>query len=579
MNFRTSMTCSIAAAALLTSATAFAQNGFQVEQFEPQHAQGINILGVASSQPLRHLTPSVGLFFHLQDDPYQVETTGGEIRARLIDEQLKAELNAGLGLFGLFDLGLALPLVLAQSGEGSADASVGAFSGFAIADMRVTPKFRLLDSARTGGLGVALLAPIWLPIGDQDTYNSDGALRVEPRVAADWTSDVITVALNVGVQIRPQREVLNYTSGTALRYGLGAEAPIFDPLSVIASYQGSVGLSQGRNPRDLGEAAANSKARPMELLGGLQVALPASLVAQAGAGIGLTSSVGSPDFRVFASIGYTPRGADSDGDGIPDSADECPNEPEDRDGFQDRDGCPDPDNDGDGILDRDDRCPDEPGVPENQGCPEGPKDSDGDGILDSEDKCPNEPEDKDGFEDEDGCPDPDNDGDGIPDEQDQCPNEPETINGVEDEDGCPDEGASKVRVTESKIEILDRVYFDTNKDTIQARSYDVLNQVASVLKAYRQITSVRIEGHTDSQGDDAYNLDLSQRRADAVKRYLEERGVDGSRLESKGFGEINPIATNDTSEGRSQNRRVEFVIVEVDGKAVEGGAATIQTTN
>ena len=105
---------------------------------------------------------------------------------------------------------------------------------------------------------------------------------------------------------------------------------------------------------------------------------------------------------------------DTDGDGIPDSIDKCPNEPEDKDGFQDEDGCPDPDNDGDGILDKDD-------------------------------KCPNEPEDKDGFQDEDGCPDPDNDGDGIPDVKDKCPNEPETFNGYQDEDGCPDEVPAAVK--------------------------------------------------------------------------------------------------------------------------------------
>ncbi|MCP3098635.1 OmpA family protein [Myxococcus sp. K15C18031901] len=157
---------------------------------------------------------------------------------------------------------------------------------------------------------------------------------------------------------------------------------------------------------------------------------------------------------------------DSDGDGVLDKDDPCPDQAEDKDGFQDADGCPDPDNDNDGILDVNDKCPDLAGVAENQGCPaEAPKDRDGDGIVDPLDKCPDQPEDKDGFQDEDGCPDldndndgivdtadkcpneagsmqnmgcPDRDGDGVNDSADKCPDEPEDKDGFQDEDGCPD---------------------------------------------------------------------------------------------------------------------------------------------
>jgi hypothetical protein len=131
---------------------------------------------------------------------------------------------------------------------------------------------------------------------------------------------------------------------------------------------------------------------------------------------------------------------DSDGDGIVDKLDRCPHEAEDKDSFQDDDGCPDPDNDRDGIADANDKCPneaeDKDGFQDDDGCPD--PDNDGDGIADAQDKCPNEPEDKDGFQDEDGCPDPDNDGDGIADAKDKCPDEPETFNGKDDDDGCPD---------------------------------------------------------------------------------------------------------------------------------------------
>ena len=147
-------------------------------------------------------------------------------------------------------------------------------------------------------------------------------------------------------------------------------------------------------------------------------------------------------------------------------------------------------------------------------------DTDGDGLPDDRDRCPQQPEDKDGFEDQDGCPDPDNDKDGILDAQDKCPNEPETINGVKDEDGCPDEGKSKVRLEANRIVILDKVYFATAKDVILPKSFGLLKQVGLVLKANPQIEKLRVEGHTDDQGNDASNLKLSQRRADNVRAFL-----------------------------------------------------------
>jgi outer membrane protein OmpA-like peptidoglycan-associated protein len=278
---------------------------------------------------------------------------------------------------------------------------------------------------------------------------------------------------------------------------------------------------------------------------------------------------------------------DKDGDGLKDNVDKCPTEAgpkenggcpwgdKDQDGIRDNEdkcpelagpaengGCPYHDADGDGVKDSDDKCPDEPGPPENDGCPWG--DQDEDGILDNLDKCPKEAEDKDGFEDEDGCPDKDNDKDGIPDEKDKCPDEPETINGVEDEDGCPDEGKQVVIVKKEKIEILQKVHFAYGRAKIRPDSHSLLNQVAQVIQAHREIRKIRVEGHTDSRGTEEYNQRLSQRRADAVKAYLIKRGVDPARLESLGYGESRPIAPNTSDVGREANRRVEFVILEKD---------------
>ncbi|MEO8840554.1 MAG: OmpA family protein [Kofleriaceae bacterium] len=252
-------------------------------------------------------------------------------------------------------------------------------------------------------------------------------------------------------------------------------------------------------------------------------------------------------------VGY----GDKDGDGIKDNVDKCPNDPEDKDGFEDEDGCPDLDNDKDGIPDKTDKCPNDPedkdGFQDEDGCPD--LDNDGDGLSDKVDQCPNDPEDKDNFEDDDGCPDPDNDKDGFLDKDDKCPNEP----GVAP-DGCPRK-YSLVVVTEKKIELKQTVFFDFNKASIKSVSFALLNDVAQAMVDNPKI-KVEIGGHTDSVGNDAFNLKLSQQRAESVRTYLIKRGIDSNRMVPKGYGENVPIADNRTEAGRSQNRRVEFLITE-----------------
>ena len=276
---------------------------------------------------------------------------------------------------------------------------------------------------------------------------------------------------------------------------------------------------------------------------------------------------------------------DRDGDGIPDDMDRCVDQPEDKDGFQDEDGCPEPDNDGDGILDGADKCPNEAGPIQNVGCPV--TDTDGDGIMDDTDRCPKEAEDKDGFQDEDGCPELDNDADGLPDGQDKCPNEAGPVEnegcpdkdrdgdgivdrldacpdqpGVKEEKGCPKK-YSLVVVTKERIEIKKQIKFATGSAKIVGgESEKILDEVAMALKDNPQIKKVRVEGHTDSVGNDASNLKLSQNRANSVMSALIKRGVDPVRMEAVGFGETKPIASNATAAGKAENRRTEFNIVE-----------------
>ncbi|HVY46569.1 MAG TPA: OmpA family protein, partial [Minicystis sp.] len=178
----------------------------------------------------------------------------------------------------------------------------------------------------------------------------------------------------------------------------------------------------------------------------------------------------------------------------------------------------------------------------------------------------------------DGCPDPDNDKDGIPDEQDECINQPETYNGYQDADGCPDTppgGPSKlVEMTDKEIKILEKIEFDTGKATIKgARSFQILDAVASVLKNAKQIALVEVAGHTDNVGPAVANRKLSQKRAEAVVAYLVKKGIDKKRLEPKGYGPDQPIADNKTAEGKQKNRRVEFRILKVEKPAPAPAAA------
>jgi len=215
---------------------------------------------------------------------------------------------------------------------------------------------------------------------------------------------------------------------------------------------------------------------------------------------------------------------DTDGDRIPDSRDQCILEPEDVDGYLDDDGCPDPDNDSDGIPD-------------------------------SVDKCPNQPEDFDGWQDADGCPDPDNDGDSVLDVDDFCPNTPGQPGGSKP--GCP----GLVVVTAKEIRITQQIHFEFNKATIRRESFPILDAVQEVLVANPKMT-LEIQGHTDNVGSAAYNQKLSQSRADSVRKYLENHGIDGSRLRSVGYGLTQPIVPNTTDSNRALNRRVQFIRTE-----------------
>ncbi len=548
-----------------------------VQQYKPGPGSG-DILGVHSARVAPHLGWSVGLSVNYADKPLNLfDPLADSFAAALVKNQVGADLMGSLGLFGRLELGVVLPVTL-QSSEPAprvhSSFAQGVGSG-GVGDLRLVPKARLVEGE---SFGLALAVPVVLPTaGGRDFLGGEG-VGVQPRLVAEY-GKAFRIAANLGVDLRRAQQLRNLNTGNALAFGLGAELPFHLgrlPLAAEATVVGALGLEE-----------QDTEERPLELLAALKYRSLSGLSARVGAGPGLTRGYGTPGFRVLAGLSYSPvpsrepkqeappAPVDSDGDGRVDGQDGCPAVAEDQDGFEDTDGCADPDNDQDGIADTADACINQPETKnaheDSDGCPDEapPVDTDGDGLTDDKDRCPAVAEDQDGFEDADGCADPDNDKDGIADTADACVNEPELINGVKDEDGCPDQGKVKVQVDGERILILEKVYFATSKDVILPRSFPLLKQVAAVLRANPQVELLRIEGHTDSQGNDAKNLDLSKRRAASVRAFLVKEGIAPERLEAEGYGETKPVDTNKTAAGRENNRRVEFTILRVGKVEVE----------
>ena len=244
-------------------------------------------------------------------------------------------------------------------------------------------------------------------------------------------------------------------------------------------------------------------------------------------------------FQHMAGIAIKFGGTDTDGDGVYDKDDACPEVA----GLEIFNGCPDAD--GDGIEDSKDACPNEAGSKEMNGCP----DADGDGVADKDDACPNEA----GPAANKGCPYQDKDGDGVLDKDDKCPD----VAGTVANQGCPE-------VTEEVQKQLNdyarTILFDTGKSSIKAESTSVMVDIITILKEY-PTAKFTVEGHTDSVGSNSLNQKLSESRALSVKSFLVEKGIEEFRLSAVGYGEDKPIATNNTAAGRKQNRRVEINLV------------------
>jgi outer membrane protein OmpA-like peptidoglycan-associated protein len=542
--------------------------GSDINRFRPPMTLD-GTLGLDTSEGLFPWQLSFAGYFTYTDRPLVWRYSDGTYEP-IIGQQLTLDLVAAAGAGRRVDVAVALPIILMQKGPNQATFDGLPLAGAGVGDLRVVPRLTLLRE-RGHGVGLAFLPELTFPTGNAGRFQGDPRVSFRPRAVGTLPLHRFfpaRIMAMLGYNWRRNETVGDEPTlgdelviGDEWLYGLGLQVDFERygvPVIGVAELCGMTGATSPFSANGLSAA---------EVLVGARTRLFADWVATVGVGGGISRGLGASAWRLILGAAWAPLPPDRDGDGIPDAVDACQEQPEDYDQFEDEDGCPETDNDGDGIADEHDRCPtipeDRNGVEDGDGCPDtGPRDQDGDGIPDDDDRCPTDPEDIDEFEDFDGCPDSDHDHDGVPNNLDQCPEEREVINGVDDGDGCPDEGEGVTEyVADERIEIKETILFESGKATIKEQSTRVLDQVALQILAHPEIGKIRIEGHTDSLGNDEDNLYLSQDRADAVRRYLVNKGVSKTKLEAEGFGETMPIDTNDTAAGRSRNRRVEFVIV------------------
>ena len=561
-------------ACLLTAGESAAQQGFAIDRFDPSE-RGSDWF-VAESLDLRgNMRPALGVVGEWAYKPLVLYDANGDEAASIIEHQIFVHVGASLILFERLRLGANLPLAVYQQGEsgGTANASFDSSDATTVGDARLGADVRIVGEYRDPA-SLAAGVQVYLPTGDQDAFAGDGEVRVHPRVMLAGDIGALAYAARVGFMYRANDEPLGgVPKGSEFTFAaaIGARA-VDDKLIIGPEVYGSTVVS------DTDAIFDDRRQTPLEVLAGAHYRFLPDWRAGVGAGPGLTRGYGSPQLRVVASLEWFPEiekeaappPPDTDGDGVLDSEDACPTVPGMRTDDPKTNGCPaaPSDRDADGIVDGEDACPDEPGPknddPAKNGCPL-PGDRDGDTIIDPEDACPDQAGPKNDDPAKNGCPPPpDRDGDTILDPEDACPDTPGPKNADPKKNGCP-----IARIEKGQIRITERVEFEYNSARIRPESEEVLNAVLKILQDHKEITKVSVEGHTDAKGADAYNKALSRRRAASVAKWLTDKGIAKTRLSSKGLGMTKPIDSNDSDAGRQNNRRVEFHILEMDGKKVD----------
>lgn len=532
--------------------------GFSINRFDL--AERGSDWFVGDSLDLRgKVRPSIGFVLDYANKPLVLYSEEGAERAVIVKDQFYGHFGASLVIVDRLRLSLNVPVAFMTRGSSAdyLDRTIAAESGTTLGDIRVGADVRLVG--RYGGPAtLGLGAQLYIPSGSRTAFTGDGKIRATPH---------LSLAGRVGVFQYAARAALNYRAQDVELTAI--------PLGTEVQFAAAAGLSLANHSVVLGpelwgstvvvkSGAFQKETTPFELLFGVHYR-PRNFRLGVGVGPGLSRGLGTPAVRVVGMFEWSPSvDEDRDGDHIFDEVDACPDVPGVPNADPKKHGCPPNDRDGDGFTDDVDACPDVPGVasddPAKNGCPL-PGDRDHDGIADRDDDCPDEagvPSDIPGRN---GCPIKDSDGDGIMDPQDACPTVPGPANADPTKNGCP-----PARIEKDQIVITERVEFETDSAKLLDSSTGILIAVMNVMKEHTELKRILVEGHTDNVGGAKYNKGLSERRAKSVVKWLVDHGVEAGRLLDAGIGLERPIDTNSTSAGRQRNRRVEFHILETEGK-------------
>lgn len=494
---------------LVMPATTLA-DGFDSEIYKPGSSTS-SFLSQGDADVLPAWTLNLGMSLNVAKDPLVLRdpTTGEALMdGVVVSRRTGAYLSAGLGLWDRFELGIVVPFVLEQDGDDALIQDTRDLRSASLGDLRLDAKARLWKSS---WLSVAASASATLPAGDDSALFGEAGATLTPRVLLGIHKGRVRLGINAGYRLRRASTVGQLDIGNELTAGAGISVEVLNNRLWI--------LGEGYG--NFGEDSAESS--PAEALGGLRVTVMGPYQLQAAVGAGIGRGYGTPALRGIFGLVYAPQ--------VSPAAVPLPL-------------LPPP------------VAPQPPPAPAPQPVP---VDTDLDGIFDDDDSCPADAEDKDGYEDSDGCPDLDNDGDTILDLDDACPLEPEVVNGVDDDDGCPDEGI--IAMVEDRVTLEETVLFAQNRVRVRRQGRKALRAIITLYNQHPEWGEMRIEGHADTRGPTAFNLALSRRRAERVRDEMVELGLSSDRVSFEGFGESRPLVDGKTDEAMSKNRRVEFVIV------------------
>jgi outer membrane protein OmpA-like peptidoglycan-associated protein len=504
-------------ACTLSGVRAARAEDIDTQRFQPRTTSGGFLMTEGSD--LRYpVDPfSLGVWLSYAHNPL-IFKDGSDV-TQLVGHQLALDLTASHAFGTWFELGVHVPLAY-LNGQDRSEAALG--------DVRLLPKFRLLNDRRDG-VGLAILADARMPTHTSRFYGGSRLPALAPRILLDHRFGLsgFRLGLDVGVLLRKETEYRNVSAGSEFMAGFGMGYR-FDggqsPVELMLDVRNAIGLNQ-----------TDAEEVSLEGLLGVAVDITPEWKLNAAGGMGLLEGFGVPTARGVLGLRWEPSPNDPDHDGVksrePDKREELGEPSEEPANAAEEEPVT--------VDDVDDASREA-------------------AIRGGYDACPELPEDFDGVEDEDGCPEGDKDGDGVLDYIDRCDLEAETINGYKDDDGCADEGPAKIVVEEGKITILETIRFEPNSSTIDRGSYNIMDQIALTFRKHREIERIEIGGHTDSTGPRGYNMRLSRERARSVRLYLLAHGIPPGRLSARGYGPDRPIGDNATDDGRTMNRRVEF---------------------